>query len=218
MAGLLKSQPLVTRNLKSYCLAPRIPSGSVPVRSELGAPQIKSPDGLAAENSGRLLYYPGGGSRVSRVSVSNDNNKDAKIMLPPRLCTLRAFGKSADGMVKAEPDRMSSFFTSLAASIDHSNKIKDWEILSGRMAMIVFAAAINVELLTGNSLFQKMDVQKICEFGGVCLASIFCAAGLAWASRAKSQVANIFSARCNEFVDTVIDQLVDGLFYEEEQD
>nr|ABK22409.1 unknown [Picea sitchensis] len=158
--------------------------------------------------------------RRMRMRALVEDNKDSKVVLPPRLCTLRAFADSGDSVMKPEPeaDRMPSFFNSLAASIDHAAKFKDWEILSGRLAMIVFAAAINVELLTGNSLFHKMDVQKICEFGGVCMASIVGAAGFAWASCAKTRVGDVFSERYNEFVDTVIDQLVDGLFYEEEQD
>lgn len=156
--------------------------------------------------------------RMMKMRALADDNKDSKVVLPPRLCTLRAFAESGDNVVQAdlEPDRMPSFFNSLAASIDHAAKFKDWEILSGRLAMIVFAAAINVELLTGNSLFHKMDVQKICEFGGVCMASIVGAAGFAWASCAKTRVGDVFSERYNKFVDTVIDQLVDGLFYEEE--
>lgn len=155
---------------------------------------------------------------MMRMRALADDNKDRKVVFPPRLCTLRAFADSGDNVMKPEPqpDRMPSFFNSLAASIDHAAKFKDWEILSGRLAMIVFAAAINVELLTGNSLFHKMDMQKICEFGGICMASIVGAAGFAWASCAKTRVSDVFSDRCNKFVDTVIDQLVDGLFYEEE--
>eukprot|EP01018_Ginkgo_biloba_P037680 Gb_33761 [translate_table: standard] len=210
MAGLPKNQLLPNR-IQGFCLPPKIPRGLSfrisGIRSEVKTQNADDsvavdPLYISQQNQSKLLL--------------NINNKDSKIVLPPRVCTLRAFGKSGDGIVKAEPDRMSSFFNSLLASIDHSAKIKDWEILSGRLAMIVFAAAVMVEVLTGNSLFQKMDVQKICEIGGVCVASVVCAAGFAWASRAKSQVATIVSERYNEFVDSVIDQLVDGLFYEDE--
>lgn len=82
---------------------------------------------------------------------------------------------------------------------------------------IVFAATVTTELVTGNSLFRKMDLQGIAEAGGVCLGAITCAAIFAWFSSARSKVGRIFTLSCNTFIDSVIDQIVDGLFYDENE-
>lgn len=79
---------------------------------------------------------------------------------------------------------------------------------------VAFAGAITVEVVTGNSLFRKMDLQGIAEAAGVCLGAIICAAAFAWFSSARTRVGRIFTLSCNTFVDSLIDNLVDGLFYE----
>lgn len=72
---------------------------------------------------------------------------------------------------------------------------------------------MTVELVTGNSVFRKMDVQGIAEAGGVCLGAVTCAALFAWISSARSRVGRFFTIGCNTFIDSLIDQIVDGLFY-----
>lgn len=83
-------------------------------------------------------------SEGREVSVSVDpsvqgettlpSSSGSKVLLPPRMCTLREFG---EGMVAVDSDaRVSSFFESLAANIEFSSRVQDWEILSGRLAMV----------------------------------------------------------------------------------
>lgn len=81
---------------------------------------------------------------------------------------------------------------------------------------MVFAATVTKELVTGNSVFGKMEVEGIAEAGGVCLAAVTCAALFAWFSSARNRVGRIFTVGCNSFIDSVIDQIVDGLFYDSE--
>lgn len=81
---------------------------------------------------------------------------------------------------------------------------------------MVFAATLTKELVTGSSVFGKMDVEGIAEAGGVCLGAVTCAALFAWFSSARNRVGRIFTVGCNSFIDSVIDQIVDGLFYESE--
>ena len=78
----------------------------------------------------------------------------------------------------------------------------------------MFAATVTTEAVTGNSLFRKMDLQGIAEAVGVCLGAMTCAAAFAWLSGARNKVGRIFTVSCNSFIDSVIDQIVDGLFYE----
>lgn len=144
----------------------------------------------------------------------------AKIVLQPRLCNLRSYGSDRVGVIRTRRDGgdevgdVSQFFATLSEYIESSKKSHDFEIVSGRLAMIIFAATVTMELVTGNSLFRKMDLQGIAEAGGVCLGAVACAAGVAWFSSARTKVGRIFSVGCNTFIDSLIDQVVDGLFYE----
>ena len=82
------------------------------------------------------------------------------------------------------------------------------------LLQIVFAATVTTEFVTGNSLFRKMELQGIAEAVCVCLGAMTCAAAFAWLSSARNKVGRIFTLSCNSFIDSVIDQIVDGLFYE----
>lgn len=79
---------------------------------------------------------------------------------------------------------------------------------------MVFAATVTMEMVTGNSMFRKMDIEGITEAGGVCLGAVTCAALFAWFCSARNRVGRIFTVSCNAFIDSVIDQIIDGLFYE----
>lgn len=83
---------------------------------------------------------------------------------------------------------------------------------------IIFAATVTGEVITGNSLFRKMDIQGIAEAAGVCLGAVTCAAIFAWFSSARTRVGTMFSITCNTFIDSLIDQIVDGLFYDNQLD
>ncbi|XP_027365260.1 stress enhanced protein 2, chloroplastic [Abrus precatorius] len=136
------------------------------------------------------------------------------IVLQPRLCTLRSYGSDRLGVMKSGKDDVSPFFATLSEYIESSKKSHDFEIISGRLAMMVFAATVTMELVTGNSVFRKMDIEAITEAGGVCLGAVTCAALFAWFTSARNRVGRIFTVSCNAFIDSVIDQIVDGLFYD----
>ncbi|KAK7369406.1 hypothetical protein VNO80_11443 [Phaseolus coccineus] len=142
---------------------------------------------------------------------------NTNIVLQPRLCTLRSYGSDRFGVIKTRReggDEVSPFFAALSDYIESSKKSQDFEIISGRLAMMVFAGTVAMEVVTGNSVFRKMDIEGITEAGGVCLGAVTCAALFAWFSSARNRVGRIFSVSCNAFIDSVIDQIVDGLFYE----
>lgn len=74
--------------------------------------------------------------RVRSVGPTPDGGN--KIVLQPRLCTLRSYGSgSRDGLVRApRGDDPSPFFASLADYIESSRRSHDFEIVSGRLAMV----------------------------------------------------------------------------------
>lgn len=61
-----------------------------------------------------------------------------------------------------------------------------------------------------------MEVQGIAEAAAACLAAVSCAAVFAWVSSARFRVGRIFTVGCNSLIDSLIDQIIDGLFYETE--
>lgn len=71
-------------------------------------------------------------------------------------------------------------------------------------------------MVTGNSLFKKLDFQQIAEAAGVCVAVIASAATFAWFSSARNRIGRMFTLGCNVCVDSLIDNLVEALFYESE--
>ncbi|KAI6699687.1 hypothetical protein NL676_014011 [Syzygium grande] len=160
---------------------------------------------------------------VQRPKQAVPDGGNGKILLQPRLCNLRSYGTDPVGIIKSKRvadggggDAVSPFFETLSEYIESSKKSQDVEIISGRLAMIVFAATLAEEAVTGNSLFRKMDVQGIAEAAGVCFGAVACAAFFAWFSSARTRVGRIFSLSCNTLIDSLIDQIIDGLFYESE--
>ncbi|CAN6229748.1 unnamed protein product [Urochloa humidicola] len=154
-----------------------------------------------------------------------------KVVLQPRLCTLRSYGAGSgvvtrrilageeEGSGCADSgggSGASPFFASLADYIESSRKSQDFETISGRLAMLAFAAAVAVEFTTGSSLFKKLDTMEIEEAAGVCVAVVACAAAFAWASSARNRIGQMFTLGCNAFVDSLIDNIVEALFSESE--
>ncbi|KAH7280987.1 hypothetical protein KP509_36G024100 [Ceratopteris richardii] len=138
----------------------------------------------------------------------------SKVVLPPRICTLREFG---EGMIAVDSNQEApSFFEMLAANIEFSNNVQNWEILSGRLAMMVFASAVLVEAVTGNSVFEKMDPQRLLEIFGAILASAVIAAGFAVALQAKTKVAFTVSKGYERMLNALIDKVFDSLLFDEE--
>lgn len=153
-----------------------------------------------------------------------------KVVLQPRLCTLRSYAPDRGGVIRTtttvqrsssspkEVLELSPFLENLYEYIESTKNSQDFEILTGRLAMMVFATIIGVELATGNSVFKKMDVQGIAEGVGACFAAVTCAAAFAYSSSARKRVGRIFTISCNAFIDALIDNIVDGLFYDEDPD
>ncbi|KAI9116931.1 hypothetical protein K1719_011930 [Acacia pycnantha] len=147
------------------------------------------------------------------------------IVLQPRLCNLRSYSSDWSGSLirtrkddvdGGADDDVSTFFAMLSEYIESSQRSHDFEIISGRLAMMVFAGTVTMEIVTGNSVFRKMEVEGIVEAGGVCLGAVAFAAMFAWFSSARNRVSKMFKIGCNTFIDSVIDQIVDTLFYESE--
>ncbi|KAF6175636.1 hypothetical protein GIB67_022638 [Kingdonia uniflora] len=155
----------------------------------------------------------------SRLTDSTPPDK-VKILLQPRVCTLRSYGSDdAPVVLQRRRDDVGlprSFYPFLSEYIDNSRKTQDFEVISGRLAMVVFAVTITTEIITGNSLFTKMDLQGMAKATGVCFGAVVCAASFAWFSSARTRVGRIFTVNCNAFINTLIDNLVDGMFYENE--
>ncbi|XP_010526633.1 PREDICTED: stress enhanced protein 2, chloroplastic [Tarenaya hassleriana] len=159
-------------------------------------------------------------------SRSGDLVENGNIVLQPRLCTLRSYGSDRGPVIVARRDgsgdggaaveEASPFFETLSEYIESSKKSQDFEIITGRIAMIVFAATVTEEIVTGNSVFKKLDVEGLSEAIGACLGAMGCAAIFAWLTIARNRVGGIFTVSCNSFIDSLIDQIVDGLFYESE--
>lgn len=165
--------------------------------------------------------------KVAPSSPSQQPRRDGvKIVLQPRLCTLRSYGAGSgvvtrkrlageEGIGGADAGA-SPFFASLADYIESSRKSQDFETISGRLAMVAFAAAVAVEVTTGNSLFKKLDMTEIEEAAGLCLAVVACAATFARVSSARNRIGQMFTLGCNAFVDSLIDNIVEALFSESE--
>ncbi|KAH9616213.1 hypothetical protein KSS87_019298 [Heliosperma pusillum] len=194
---------------------------------------------MASMSSTRVIHCelqpPKQATATSRTGFENPDQ--VKIVLQPRLCTLRSYGPSdrEGGVIKTltrakdyggsnnnsnisingGEELMSPFFANLYEYIESTKKSQDIEIISGRLAMIVFAATICVELATGNSVFKKMDVQGLEEGLGACLAAVACAASFAYSTSARKKVGRIFTVSYNAFIDTLIDNIVDGLFFDD---
>ncbi|KAI4310705.1 hypothetical protein MLD38_035660 [Melastoma candidum] len=156
----------------------------------------------------------------AKGTESEGGTGTGKIMLQPRVCNLRSYGSEPVGVLKSGKGvgegGVSPFFEILSEYIESSKKSQDFETISGRLAMIVFAVTVGREAVTGNSLFQKLDVQGLAEGAGACLGAVAFAAAFAWFSSARSKVGRMFTTGCNTLIDTLIDQIVDGLFYESE--
>ncbi|CAA2976071.1 stress enhanced 2, chloroplastic [Olea europaea subsp. europaea] len=158
--------------------------------------------------------------KLVELPLPQTSSDNGKILLQPRLCTLRSYGgDDRVGVIKTKntvngDDQVSPFFSTLTEYIESSKNSQDFEIISGRLAMVVFAATVGIEMVTGNSVFRKMDLQGIEEGAGVCLVAVTTAAIFAWLSSARKGVGQMFTIRCNTLIDSLIDQIIDGLFYE----
>jgi len=79
-----------------------------------------------------------------QFSIPKPESANTNIVLQPRLCTLRSYGSDPVGAIiktRKEQDMqvtddVSSFFATLSEYIESSKKSQDFEIISGRLAMV----------------------------------------------------------------------------------
>lgn len=133
---------------------------------------------------------------------------------PPKFTTLRPFGEAGAVVMSGLEG---SLFELLAANIEATADLKRFETLSGRMAMMAFFLAIGVEIVTGNSIFKGIDVKELLQFAALAGLATLTAAGFAFAWRARSDVASSLSKGALKLVDAAVDNVIDGLFYDEEE-
>lgn len=74
-------------------------------------------------------------------SVKVGEPENGKIVLQPRLCTLRSYGSDRGGVLmktrrEQQCDEVSPFFETLSDYIENTKKSQDLEIISGRLAMV----------------------------------------------------------------------------------
>ena len=82
--------------------------------------------------------------QVPAPKIKANIAETGKIMLQPRLCTLRSYGQDGFGVVKTSArkesgdhdEAVSPFFETLSEYIESSKKSQDFEIISGRLAMV----------------------------------------------------------------------------------
>jgi hypothetical protein len=84
----------------------------------------------------------------------------AKIVLQPRLCNLRSYGSDRVGVIRTRRDGedggrgVSPFFATLSEYIESSRKSHDFEIISGRLAMVSFRSLLRKDK------FYMMDAYR----------------------------------------------------------
>lgn len=90
------------------------------------------------------------------VELPQTATDNGKIVLQPRLCTLRSYSGDRLGVIKAKnivngDDQVSPFFAILSEYIESSKKSQDFEIISGRLAMVRLTFSMASEnLLSSN--------------------------------------------------------------------
>ena len=91
-----------------------------------------------------------------KISVPFQNMDAGKIVLQPRLCTLRSYASDRAGMITSnrsnggdgfQNGEVSRFFGTLSEYIESSKKSQDFEIISGRLAMVIFSFQLHSCLL-----------------------------------------------------------------------
>jgi secreted Zn-dependent insulinase-like peptidase len=70
-------------------------------------------------------------------------------------------------------------------------------------------------LYTGNSVFEGIDMQKLEAVAALCAVASVSAGGFAYAWRAKSDVVRLMAKGYKNMVESALDSLIDGLFFDE---
>ncbi|XP_024399759.1 stress enhanced protein 2, chloroplastic [Physcomitrium patens] len=148
---------------------------------------------------------------VSNVPYKSRNESTTR---PPKFSTLRNFGEGGAAVMSGLEG---SVLELLAANVQATADLKRFETLSGRMAMMAFFVAIGIEVVTGNSVFKGIDIKDLGEFAALSGVATLTAAGFAFAWRARTDVASTLSKGALKLVDTAVDNMIDGLFFEEDE-
>lgn len=109
------------------------------IHSRLQAGQKAAAVGVRRELTGQVRRVKVGNEEEGGNGKNNNNNN---IVLQPRLCTLRSYGSDKAGVIKTKRhggDEASPFFETLSEYIDSSKQSHDFEIISGRLAMVGFS-------------------------------------------------------------------------------
>lgn len=146
--------------------------------------------------------------------LARATSRGGRALQPPRFATLRSFGAAGGGVVTRGFEG-TSVFELIAANIEASKQVKNWEVLSGRLAMLAISVALGVELFTGNSVFKGVDVENLEAVAALCAVATLSAGGFAFAWRAKSDVVGLMAKSYKNMVESALDNLIDGLFFDE---
>eukprot|EP00270_Netrium_digitus_P016482 TRINITY_DN5920_c0_g1_i6.p1 TRINITY_DN5920_c0_g1~~TRINITY_DN5920_c0_g1_i6.p1 ORF type:complete len:208 (-),score=22.88 TRINITY_DN5920_c0_g1_i6:308-931(-) len=176
-----------------------------------------------ASRATSLVRYPPRPSILKRPvcrATSSPTSASAADPPPvPRICNLREFSESAAqqsaGLTRDLAAEDMSLFPLIMATVEAGAQAKDFETLSGRLAMIGFATALSCELITVNSVFTGLDVQGL---RNILLLSFLAAAGVggfAFAWRSKRHVADVLSSSTRSFLDSTLDSVIEGAFFDE---
>lgn len=82
-------------------------------------------------------------------------------------------------------------------------------------AQLAISVALGVELCTGNSVFHGIDIQKLEAVAALCAVATLSAGGFAFAWRAKSDVVGLMAKGYKNMLESALDNLIDGLFFDE---
>lgn len=73
-----------------------------------------------------------------KVAEPPPESGGAKIVLQPRVCTLRSYAADRGGVIRiGRENEVSRFFEILSDYVESSKKSHDFEIISGRLAMVI---------------------------------------------------------------------------------
>eukprot|EP00245_Coleochaete_scutata_P014437 TRINITY_DN614_c0_g2_i1.p1 TRINITY_DN614_c0_g2~~TRINITY_DN614_c0_g2_i1.p1 ORF type:complete len:248 (-),score=56.21 TRINITY_DN614_c0_g2_i1:651-1394(-) len=115
--------------------------------------------------------------------------------------------------VAVDPLFSMSVMELLVANVQAKVQMEDFEVFSGRMAMMIFFSAVLVESLTGDGVFSGIDGESLAAVAFIAVAGAAGTAFLAMGARSK-EVAAILAAGCKNLVDSAVDNVIEGLFFD----
>lgn len=80
---------------------------------------------------------------------------------------------------------------------------------------LALSIAIGVEFCTGNSVFEGVNLTELQGAAALCAVATVSAASFAYAWRAKADVVSMMSRNYKTMMDSALDNLIDGLFFDE---